>query len=122
MCTGIPTFQKTCHLHILGTKQLEKVYNGVQTVRNEKPWFEVTSIHLMLGLKASVAILLLPTTGLHGEERDNFIFICYVLLTNCEETPAIKLHIQNYYRTKHYKQTSLPANFKEYSQHLQSKQ
>jgi len=69
----------------------------------------------MLRLKASVAICLLPTTGLHGEERDNFTFTCYVLSTKCEETPAIKLHIQNYYGSKQYKQTSLPANFKEYS-------
>jgi hypothetical protein len=76
----------------------------------------------MLRLTASVAIFLLPTTGLHGEERNNFIFTCYILLANCEETPAIKLHIQNYYRTKHYKQTFLPANYKEYSEHLQSNQ
>jgi len=69
----------------------------------------------MLRLTATAtATFLLPTTGLHGEEGDNFIFTCYVLLTKCEETPAIKLHIQNYYGTKHYKQTSMPANFKEY--------
>jgi len=99
----------------------EKVREDIQQCTDGEKWEAIVwgHLHLMLRLTASVAILL-PTTGLHGEERDNFIFTCYILLTYCEETPAIKLHIQNYYKTEHYKQTSLPANFKECSQHLQS--
>jgi hypothetical protein len=53
----------------------------------------------MLQLTVNEAIFLLPTIGLSGEERDKFIVIYLVLLTNCKETPAIKLHIQNYYKT-----------------------